>query len=290
MLLLNRVLTVGPGSPGSHRGKGWEEVTQAAIAGLAARGRPLVAILWGRDAQTAQQFLPGTPIIASAHPSPMSADRGFFGSRPFRRANDHLRAGGRRTPSTGGCRDRPLVPGHPGDGSGTPRPRDAAQHPGRSDRDPLGFLARMRDRYGDVVQFPIPRPATYLVSSRRRRPAGAGGNARNYDKDTIQYRSLSLVTGDGLLVARNDDWRQQRPVVQPAFHHSFLPGWTASWYGGDRATHPDAGRACGRTAVVDVESAMMDLTLRVVGRCLFGDDLRGRPPNWPRPRCRRWTW
>ncbi len=90
VLLLNRVLTVQPGRPGSHRGRGWEEVTAAAIAGLAARGTPLVGILWGRDAQTAQQYLPGTPVIASAHPSPMSADRGFFGSRPFSRANGLL--------------------------------------------------------------------------------------------------------------------------------------------------------------------------------------------------------
>lgn len=90
VLLLNRVLTVQPGAPGSHRGRGWEDVTAAAITGLAARGTPLVAILWGRDAQSAQQFLPEVPVIASAHPSPLSADRGFFGSRPFTRANDLL--------------------------------------------------------------------------------------------------------------------------------------------------------------------------------------------------------
>lgn len=87
VLLLNRVLTVQPGRPGSHRGRGWERVTAAAIAGLVRREQPLVAILWGRDAQTAQEFLGDTPVIASAHPSPMSADRGFFGSRPFTRAN-----------------------------------------------------------------------------------------------------------------------------------------------------------------------------------------------------------
>lgn len=90
VLLLNRVLTVRPGASGSHRGLGWEDVTQAAITHLAQRARPLVAILWGRDAQTAQQFLGDTPVIASAHPSPMSADRGFFGSRPFTRSNQLL--------------------------------------------------------------------------------------------------------------------------------------------------------------------------------------------------------
>jgi uracil-DNA glycosylase len=91
VLLLNRVLTVQCGVSGSHRGKGWEIITAAAIRALGERTTaPLVAILWGRDAQTAQEFLPGIPVIASAHPSPMSADRGFFGSRPFSRANEYL--------------------------------------------------------------------------------------------------------------------------------------------------------------------------------------------------------
>jgi uracil-DNA glycosylase len=90
VMLLNRVLTVQPGHSGSHRGKGWESVTDAAIAALVGRGGPLVAILWGRDAQSLTSALAGVPIIASAHPSPMSADRGFFGSRPFSRANELL--------------------------------------------------------------------------------------------------------------------------------------------------------------------------------------------------------
>ncbi|UQN29598.1 uracil-DNA glycosylase [Brachybacterium kimchii] len=87
VLLLNRVLTVQPGSPASHRGKGWEAVTEAAIRALADRGGPLVAILWGRDAQSLQPMLSPTPCITSPHPSPLSASRGFFGSRPFSRAN-----------------------------------------------------------------------------------------------------------------------------------------------------------------------------------------------------------
>jgi uracil-DNA glycosylase len=87
VLLLNRVLTVAPGSPAAHRGKGWEAVTDQAIRALVARGTPLVAILWGRDAQTLRPMLGATPCVESAHPSPMSADRGFFGSRPFSRAN-----------------------------------------------------------------------------------------------------------------------------------------------------------------------------------------------------------
>jgi len=90
VLLLNRVLTVAPGQPGSHRGKGWEPVTDQAIRALVARPEPLVAVLWGRDAQTLRPLLGATPRIESAHPSPMSADRGFFGSRPFSRANEIL--------------------------------------------------------------------------------------------------------------------------------------------------------------------------------------------------------
>jgi uracil-DNA glycosylase len=87
VVLLNRVLTVAPGAPASHRGRGWEAVTDAAIRALVARGGPMVAILWGRDAQSLTPALGTVPVIASAHPSPLSADRGFFGSRPFSRAN-----------------------------------------------------------------------------------------------------------------------------------------------------------------------------------------------------------
>jgi uracil-DNA glycosylase len=91
VLLLNRVLTVQAGESGSHRGIGWEQVTDAAIEALVDRDdQPLVAILWGKDAQSLAPALPDVPIIASAHPSPMSADRGFFGSKPFSRANEFL--------------------------------------------------------------------------------------------------------------------------------------------------------------------------------------------------------
>jgi uracil-DNA glycosylase len=90
VMLLNRVLTVRPGVPGSHRGQGWEEFTEHAIRTLAARGGPLVAILWGRDAQAARAFLGEVPTVESAHPSPLSASNGFFGSRPFSRANAEL--------------------------------------------------------------------------------------------------------------------------------------------------------------------------------------------------------
>ncbi len=94
VLLLNRVLTVAPGQSAAHKGKGWEQVTQRAIEALVARRQPLVAILWGKDAQTLIPMLGATAHIASAHPSPMSADRGFFGSKPFSRANELLIAQG----------------------------------------------------------------------------------------------------------------------------------------------------------------------------------------------------
>ncbi|MBL1119979.1 uracil-DNA glycosylase [Streptomyces sp. 110] len=90
VLLLNKALTTAPRRPAAHRGKGWEEVTEQAIRALAGRGRPLVAILWGRDARNVRPLLGSLPAVESAHPSPMSADRGFFGSRPFSRANELL--------------------------------------------------------------------------------------------------------------------------------------------------------------------------------------------------------
>ena len=90
VLLLNRVLTVSPGNAGSHRGKGWEAVTEQAIRALVARPEPLVAILWGRDARGLAPMLGPTPRIESAHPSPLSAGGGFFGSRPFTRSNQLL--------------------------------------------------------------------------------------------------------------------------------------------------------------------------------------------------------
>ena len=94
VMLLNRVLTVQAGVSGSHRGKGWEAVTEQAIRALAERGGPLVAILWGRDAGNLTPLLGDTPTIRSAHPSPLSAHNGFFGSRPFSRANELLVAQG----------------------------------------------------------------------------------------------------------------------------------------------------------------------------------------------------
>lgn len=90
VMLLNRVLTVSPGNAGSHRKWGWEKVTELAIRTLVDRSKPLVAILWGKDAENLVPMLGDTPTVISAHPSPLSASRGFFGSRPFSRANELL--------------------------------------------------------------------------------------------------------------------------------------------------------------------------------------------------------
>ena len=92
VMMLNRVLTVRPGTPASHRGKGWEAVTECAIKALVARPEPLVAVLWGRDASTLKPMLSQghCATIESVHPSPLSASRGFFGSRPFSRTNQLL--------------------------------------------------------------------------------------------------------------------------------------------------------------------------------------------------------
>jgi uracil-DNA glycosylase len=87
VLLLNRALTVAPGRPNSHQGKGWEQITEQAIIALAQRNQPMVAILWGRNARNLRPLLGDLPCVESAHPSPMSASGGFFGSRPFSRTN-----------------------------------------------------------------------------------------------------------------------------------------------------------------------------------------------------------
>ncbi|GAA2078561.1 uracil-DNA glycosylase [Aeromicrobium halocynthiae] len=94
VLLLNRTLTVRAGDAGSHRGRGWEDVTARAIEALVERGGPLVAVLWGRHAQALAPMLGPTPVVTGAHPSPLAASRGFFGSRPFSRVNELLAAQG----------------------------------------------------------------------------------------------------------------------------------------------------------------------------------------------------
>lgn len=139
-------------------------------------------------------------------------------------------------------------------------------------RNPVEYLADVWRRYGDVVQFPIPRPPSYLVNDPEAVRRVLVTHARNYGKSTIQYRALSLVTGDGLLVADTEPWRHQRPLVQPAFHHETLERIVA---------HVDASLvrmfddwdAVPAGTVIDVDSSMMTAALEVVGHALFGTDL-----------------
>jgi uracil-DNA glycosylase len=90
VLLLNRVLTVSAGDAGSHRGKNWEEITSSLVQFLVSNNPSVVAVLWGKDAQKLGYVFPQENVIVSVHPSPLSASRGFFGSKPFSKANELL--------------------------------------------------------------------------------------------------------------------------------------------------------------------------------------------------------
>jgi len=139
-------------------------------------------------------------------------------------------------------------------------------------RNPLEFLFKSWREHGDVVQFPIPKPPTYLVNS----PTGVRqvlvNNAKNYDKSTIQYRALSLVTGSGLLTANTDLWRERRPIMQPAFHQKALDNLIPM-------THQAVDRMLlemdreGPGTVTDIDQFMLNAALEVVGEFLFGSDL-----------------
>ena len=140
-------------------------------------------------------------------------------------------------------------------------------------RDPLRFLADMQGRYGDVLQLPIPVPPTYVVTAPEAVRRVLVTNAKDYGKRTLQYTTLSLVTGEGLLTADTEVWRPQRRIVQPAFHRASLElvaGHVRTAV--DRLLRRWAGRD---GEVVDVDEAMMHLALEVVGASLFGSDLSG---------------
>lgn len=139
--------------------------------------------------------------------------------------------------------------------------------------DALGFLEWSWRTYGDVVQFPIPTPPTYLITSPEGVRRVLQANHRGYGKATVQYRNLALVTGDGLLAADTEAWRRQRTAVQPAFH----PRAVAAVADHSAAAAAELSRAWARKgegAVVDVEDDMMQTALRIVGAALFGADLR----------------
>ena len=140
--------------------------------------------------------------------------------------------------------------------------------------DPLAFLEWSWQQYGDVVQFPIPSPPTFLVTH----PDGVRrvlqANHRAYGKATVQYSRLALITGEGLLAADTEAWRGQRKLVQPAFHprsvRSVVDHTVAAVE--RMLTRWDA---LGDGAVVDVDDEMMRTALEIVGASLFGADLRG---------------
>ncbi len=135
-------------------------------------------------------------------------------------------------------------------------------------RDPLAFLGQQWLKHGDVVQFPIPDPPTYFVNNPDAVTRVLQGNHKNYGKDTLQYRRLSLLTGFGLLTADTEQWRHQRPVVQPAFG-SDLPARVAE------ATRNACQRLTWTEGVHDVDADILRTTLEVVGEVLFGADLTG---------------
>ncbi len=158
---------------------------------------------------------------------------------------------------------------------------------------PLGYLEDTWRQHGDIVQFPIPRPPSYLVNEPGAVRRVLVDQARNYTKSTIQYRALSLVTGEGLLTVDEPDWKRQRRMVQPAFHHQTLAlltgyveaataGIAREWRGlGGGASEPTRSDSVGASdgsgasegSVVDVDEAMMHAALEVVGHALFGTDL-----------------
>ena len=146
---------------------------------------------------------------------------------------------------------------------------------GQIRHDPLAYLHRTWLQHGDVVQFPIPRPPSYLVNS----PSGVRrvlvDNARNYGKSTIQYRALSLVTGEGLLTSDGSVWREQRRVLQPAFHHGALDSLGAH-VADATARVARQWRALAAGTVVDVDAFMMSAALEVVAASLMSTDLTGR--------------
>lgn len=146
---------------------------------------------------------------------------------------------------------------------------------GQIRHDPLAYLHGTWMQHGDVVQFPIPRPPSYLVNS----PAGVRrvlvDNARNYGKSTIQYRALSLVTGEGLLTSDGDAWREQRRVLQPAFHQSALDA-LGGHVADATARVARQWRALAAGTVVDVDAFMMSAALEVVAASLMSTDLTGR--------------
>jgi cytochrome P450 len=141
-------------------------------------------------------------------------------------------------------------------------------------KDPLTYLEDVWQEHGDVVQFPVPKPATYLVSS----PTGAREVLVNQHKETskktLQYNNLSLVTGDGLLTADTQAWRPRRRMLQPAFHQEMISLSQNHVELGlaKLEIHWQEATAAGPT-IIDIDQAMMSLALEITCGALFGVDI-----------------
>jgi len=145
--------------------------------------------------------------------------------------------------------------------------------------DPLTFLEQTQNRYGDLVAFPVPGAPALLLGDPEAVRHVLQGNARNWSKATLQYSSLATVTGPGLLAVSDDRWLVRRRIAQPAFHHSRIDAIGERVAEAGRrvvdslASRPDlAGLAAGGE-LVDVDTLCMKVTLDVVGRTLFDQDL-----------------
>lgn len=139
-------------------------------------------------------------------------------------------------------------------------------------KNPLAYLDTIWRSYGDVVQFPVPKPPSYLVNDPEGVRSVLVANARNYGKSTIQYSALSLVTGEGLLSADTAEWKRQRPMVQPAFHRETLTSIVAHVAAAAERIIDD-WNALPEGSVIDIDGTIMNAALEVVGHALFGSDL-----------------
>jgi cytochrome P450 len=149
----------------------------------------------------------------------------------------------------------------------------------RIQRDPLGFLMAAAGEYGDLVQFPIGSLMVYLANHPDYARHVLQDNHRNYTKDTIQYRQLATITGRGLLTNDGDDWLRQRRLAQPAFHKERIErlGSMIAQYTSEMLVKWEPAAASG--APVDIDEAMLQLTLRIVGKALFSIDLGQEAPH-----------
>ncbi len=154
-----------------------------------------------------------------------------------------------------------------------PNGGDMIRHMRAIQNDPLPYLEKVWREHGDVVQFPIPWPV-YIVSS----PSGARDVLVNFNRDmgkrTLQYTTLSLVTGFGLLTADTAEWKPRRRAMQPAFHKELI-ALTQSRVDEELATlHAQWMELTSEgPAIIDIDQAMMELALRITGAALFGINL-----------------